>query len=121
MDATLRIEIFPVDLDATVDFYGRLGFELLGRSDGPPRYASLRLGGVRLGAAEAAPVPPGARAYPVGTEIVVEVDDVHAERDRFVAAGIVLAEDLTPRPWGLTDLRLTDPDGYYWRFTGRRP
>ena len=28
-----------------------------------------------------------------------------------------LAEDLTARSWGLTDLRLFDPDGYYLRLT----
>ena len=53
-------------------------------------------------------------------EIVVEVDDIRAFRDEVVAAGVVLDEDLTARPWGLTDVRLTDPDGYSLRFTGRR-
>ena len=48
------------------------------------------------------------------------VDDVQAERDRLVAAGVELAEDLTDRPWGLTDVRVHDPDGYYLRITDRR-
>lgn len=39
------------------------------------------------------------------------------ERDRVVAAGWSLAEDLTRRPWGLVDFRLLDPDGYYLRVT----
>lgn len=47
------------------------------------------------------------------------VDDVGAERDRVVSAGFTLADDLADQAWGLTDFRLTDPDGYYWRFTSR--
>ena len=58
---------------------------------------------------------------PWGVELVLEVDDVHAERDRVLDAGWPLAEDLTIRPWGLTDFRLLDPVGYYWRVTGRVP
>ena len=49
MSERLRIEFFPSDVDRTVAFYELLGFEVTGRSDGPPAYASVRLGGVRLG------------------------------------------------------------------------
>jgi hypothetical protein len=52
-------------------------------------------------------------------ELVLEVDDVMAERDRVITAGWPLAEDLQDRPWGLTDFRLLDPAGYYLRITGR--
>lgn len=120
MDPSLRIEIFPADLDRTVTFYERLGFQLAGREDGPPRYAALRLGGIQLGAAEAPAVDPQRRAHPAGTKIVIEVDDVQTERDRIVNVGIALVEDLQRRPWGLVDFRQTDPDGYYYRFTSRR-
>ena len=54
-----------------------------------------------------------------GLEIVLEVDDVAAERDRVVAAGWPLEEDLANRPWGLTHFRIIDPDGYYLRITSR--
>jgi uncharacterized glyoxalase superfamily protein PhnB len=50
---------------------------------------------------------------------VLEVDDVAAERDRVVAAGWPLEEDLANRPWGLTHFRIIDPDGYYLRVTSR--
>jgi len=118
--ASLRVEIFVADLDVTVSFYERLGFGLTARSDGPPRYAAFRLGEARVGAAEAEAVDPGLRAAPVGTEIVLEVDDVRGTRDRLVTAGVDLVADLQRRPWGLEDFRLTDPDGYYYRFTNRR-
>ncbi|EKA60408.1 VOC family protein [Janibacter hoylei] len=55
-----------------------------------------------------------------GTEIVLVVDAVQAERDRLVAAGVEFAEDLTDRPWVLTDFRVHDPDGYHLRLTDRR-
>ncbi len=36
---------------------------------------------------------------------MLEVDDVAGERDRVAAAGWPVKEDLTDRPWGLTDYR----------------
>ena len=51
----------------------------------------------------------------------LEVDDVVGERDRVLAAGWPLEEDLQERPWGLTDFRILDPAGYYLRITGRDP
>ena len=53
-------------------------------------------------------------------EIVVEVNDVHAAFTR--AADAVVSydgrlEQLDDRPWGRTDFRVIDPDGYYVRVT----
>jgi len=123
LTATLRFEIFPVDLDATADFYTRvLGFSIArdARHDREP-YLALRRGEVRLGAAQR-PVPPdpAARRPPVGVELVLEVDDVQAERDHVASAGWQVADEITERPWGLRDFRVLDPDGYYWRITTPR-
>jgi uncharacterized glyoxalase superfamily protein PhnB len=41
------------------------------------------------------------------------------QRDRVVAAGWPLEQDLQDRPWGLTDFRVIDPAGYYLRVTSR--
>lgn len=119
MGATLRIEIFPADVAASVAFYESLGFEVVGRKDDPP-YASIRRDEVRIGMVQSQPHSQEQRAVPIGTEIVIAVDEVRADRDRAVAAGVELAEDLREQPWGLTDFRVTDPDGYYLRFTDRR-
>lgn len=119
MDASLRVELFPADVDVTTAFYERLGFDVTGRNDGPPRYASIRMGSVRIGVCEAEPIDPARRAHPVMTEMVIEVDDVYALRERIVDQGIDLTEDLCERDWGLIDFRVTDPDGYYLRFTSR--
>jgi len=104
VEMTLRFEIFPDDLDATVDFYMRvLGFRLTADRRGQRvEYVSLQRGSV-----------------PAGVELVLEVDDVVAERDRVAAAGWPLAEDLQDRPWGMKDFRILDPAGYYLRITDR--
>jgi len=118
----LRIELFVGDLDRFADFYTRvLGFTVADdRRDHDVPYLSVRRDGVRFGAVLAGqPVDQAARAAPAGAEIVLEVDDVAAERDRVVAAGWPLNEDLQARPWGLTDFRMYDPDGYLLRLTNR--
>jgi lactoylglutathione lyase len=122
MEMTLRFEIFPSDLDVSVDFYVRvLGCAVLkDQRDDPAAYVSIRRGDVRVGALRREAVDVGAaRLPPVGVELVLEVDDIGAERDRVVAAGWPLAEDLQHRSWGLTDFRILDPDGYYLRITDR--
>jgi hypothetical protein len=72
---TLRFEIFPDDLDATVDFYLRvLRFRLIAdRRDEPSPYVSLQRGSVRVGAARRAVVPDAraARRPPAGVELVL--------------------------------------------------
>lgn len=120
MSEQLRIEFFPSDVERAVAFYEVLGFEVTGRSVGPPAYASLQLGAVRIGLCQAAWVDPAARALPAGTEIVIEVDDVRARHDELVGRGVVPTEGLVEREWGLSDFRVADPDGYYLRFTSHR-
>ncbi len=121
MDMTLRFEIFPADLDATVGFYQRvLGFQLTDDRRDQDDYVALRRGAVRVGAVrEAVPDARAARRPPAGVELVLEVDDVAAERDRVVAAGWPLDDDLRDQSWGLRDFRILDPDGYYLRITNR--
>ncbi len=118
---TARFEIFPADLDATVDFYTRvLGFTLVGdERSADPGYVALVRDRVQVGAARRVDGRPELRRPPTGVELVLEVDDVVAERDRVAASGWPLAEGLVDRPWGLRDFRLLDPAGYYLRITHR--
>ena len=122
MSAALRCEIFPSDLDATVDFYMNvLAFRLIRdeRTAEHP-YVALERGEVRLGAAaRAEPEDREKRRPPTGVELVLEVDDLEADRERVAQNGWPLEEDITHRPWGLSDFRLLDPSGYYWRITTR--
>ena len=62
---------------------------------------------------------PALRRPPTGVEIVLEVDYLHAERDRIRHAGWPIEEDIVRRPWGLQDFRVIDPDGHYLRITHR--
>ena len=122
MPTTLRLEIFPADLNATVRFYvDLLGFTLVTdrRCDEQP-YLALERDAVRIGAAaRPGEGSPAQRRRPTGVEIVLEVDYLHAERDRIRHAGWPIEEDIVRRPWGLQDFRVIDPDGYYLRITHR--
>lgn len=120
MTVSLRIELFPAELERAVAFYtGGLGFtvEKDDRATGTP-YVAVHRDGVRIGLL-GSPGTVGDRLPPFGVEIVLEVDDILAERERIVAAGIPLLDDLQRRAWGLTDFRFLDPDGYFLRFTER--
>ena len=119
---TVRCEIFPADLDVTADFYTRVlrfGIARDKRDDSEP-YLAFQRDQVKLGALERpTPAALDTRRPPVGVELVLEVEDLQAERDHVVAEGWSIAEEITGRPWGLCDFRVLDPDGYYWRVTTR--
>jgi catechol 2,3-dioxygenase-like lactoylglutathione lyase family enzyme len=117
--AGLRIEIFPTDLDAVVDFYTRVLRFRLARDERTTvsPYVALQRGPVRIGAARRDDhIELAFRRPPGGTEIVLEVSDVRAKRN-WVAGQWALEEDLVARPWGLVDFRVIDPAGYYLRLT----
>ena len=122
----LRLELFVTDMDASIAFYRRvLGFELVRREWD---YASVRSGNVTFGLGPVAKLPAEGGYFTqarlaadrgAGVEIVLEVDDVAAYRERVGAAGHPVLHELRARPWGLTDFRIADPEGYYLRITSR--
>lgn len=122
---TFRLELFVNDIPASVDFYSRvLGFRV-GEShdDG---YTPLHNGDVNLSLNRRAALPDD---HPIqatsrerlgrGVEIVLEVEDVAALCRHVQSQGWPLAHALRHQPWGLTDFRVVDPDGYYLRITSR--
>jgi catechol 2,3-dioxygenase-like lactoylglutathione lyase family enzyme len=127
MSMSLRLELFVRDMDASIDFYRRaLGFELTRRE---PDYASLRSGTVTLGLGPIAKLPADGGYFTparladgrgAGVEIVLEVDDVAAYHQCVKSSGHAVLHALGAQPWGLTDFRITDPDGYYLRITSRQ-
>ena len=121
MGMSLRIELFPADMDAFVDFYcGVLGFVLRrDERDSADPYVFVQRDQVSIGAAGRGALDQAARRPPLGVEVVLEVDDLAAERDRVRVAGWPVEEDLSDRPWGLRDFRVLDPAGYYLRLTSR--
>jgi lactoylglutathione lyase len=126
-EAGLRLELFALDMEASIAFYTRvLDFELAHHERG--NYTSLRLGGVVLGIGPVAKLPEEGGLFGrdiatlrrgLGVEIVIEVDDVEWWRDRVTSSGHPILEPLRDRPWGPRDFRISDPDGYYLRITSR--
>ena len=125
--AGLRLELFALDMEASIAFYTSvLAFELARHEPGD--YASLRLGGVVLGIGPVAKLPEEGGYFGrniatlrrgLGVEIVLEVEDVDGCQERVAASGHPILEPLRDRPWGLRDFRISDPDGYYLRVTSR--
>jgi predicted enzyme related to lactoylglutathione lyase len=117
---TMVFEIFPDDVDETADFYERaLGFVVTDdRRHAELPYLGMARDEVRLGATTI--LGPGDRRHrlpPTGVEIVLEVDDLQAERDRVLRAGWPVSQEITLQPWGRRDFRVLDPSGYYLRLT----
>ena len=124
----LRFELFVDDVERSLAFYGAaLGLQPSPGYDSNG-YVPISAGNVRIGLQRHSALPaehhfrPAYFAGPrgVGVEIVIGVDDVHAAFARAqdaVAAHGGQFEPLAARPWGQTDFRLIDPDGYYVRVT----
>ena len=123
--ATLRLELFTDDLPTSLDFYRRvLGFEK--GAEHPDGYTPLAKGAVRIALNlrsdldEGRPIRRTAHEQPgQGVEIVLEVDDIESMYQHVVSEKWPRSAELGHQPWGLTDFRVLDPDGYYWRVTSR--
>jgi len=124
----LRFELFVDDVERSLAFYtAALGLQPPPGYD-PRGYVPVSAGQIRIGLQRHSALSaehhfrPAYFAGPrgVGVEIVIEVDDVDGAfaraRDAAVPCGGQI-EQLTARPWGQTDFRLIDPDGYYIRVT----
>jgi catechol 2,3-dioxygenase-like lactoylglutathione lyase family enzyme len=122
---TLRLELFVKDMDKSVAFYVEtLGFEKLkGGSD----YIPVRSGSVLIGLGRVDHLPNNHYFNPeiqtgrrgAGVEIVLELEDIQKVYGQVKASGWTILSPLQKRPWGLTDFRIADPDGYYLRITSR--
>lgn len=137
------VQLYVLDQRTAVDFYTRaLGFQVqytrpgglrferptegISPSEPTPEYVSLQSGRVLVGLApwSALPGDHHLRRGPadlrgLGTEIVLEVNDAREAERRVVEAGFPLESPCQRRPWGATDFRVIDPDGYYLRITSR--
>jgi len=122
---SLRLELFVRELRPSIEFYVRvLGFER--EAERPGGYTPLARGSARVALnlhsdLEAShPIRLGVHDRAGrGVELVLEVEDAQAMYRHVVSERWPRAAELERRPWGLTDFRLVDPDGYYWRVTSR--
>lgn len=138
----LGLQLYVLDLHVSADFYARaLGFEIqytrpTGRHVQPTaesigsepnlEYVSLRSGRVFLALARWAAIPEGdylrrgpADLRGLGMEFIIEVDDAPVAEHRVLEAGFTVESPCRRRPWGATDFRVIDPDGYYLRIMSR--
>lgn len=122
---SLRLELFVTDVEKSIDFYTKvLGFE---RLKGSLNYVPVRSGSVVIGLGAAKGLPKDHPFNPelqtarrgLGAELVLEVDDVEAYFQKVKESGVKILAPLRKRPWGATDFRIADPDGYYLRITSR--
>ncbi|WP_116113448.1 VOC family protein [Austwickia chelonae] len=112
-------EVFHQDVRVPAKFYVTvLGFTL---SEEPcPADAedtTVHRGELRVGCSRDPQADTRSRKPPVGSEIVLQMDDVHAEYERAQSAGWPIEDALQDRPWGMTDFRIFDPTGQYIRIT----
>ncbi len=56
----------------------------------------------------------------IGIELVLEIADIDDFYSSIQETETVINEPLKKQPWGATDFRIFDPDGYLWRITSPR-
>jgi catechol 2,3-dioxygenase-like lactoylglutathione lyase family enzyme len=103
--------VHVTDVDRSVAFYARLGFEMLHEavSEGRRSWAFLERGDARLMVAEAdGAFDPEAQ----GVIFYLYTRDLDALRARLVEAGVQAGEITTGGPGPDRQLELADPDGY---------
>jgi len=123
---TIRLELFTTNIDKTVNFYKDiLGFKSLKSSNS--NYQPIQKGQVILGIGLLESL--GSNHYfnsyqsdtqfGYGVEIVLEVEDINLAYNKAKMANVEIESELKTQPWGLTDFRLIDPNGYYIRVTSK--
>jgi catechol 2,3-dioxygenase-like lactoylglutathione lyase family enzyme len=104
-----RFMLHPRDFDRSLRFYREvLGLHPMREfGQGDSRGAVFFLGGGYLELTDRCVEPPAP-----STELWLQVRDAHeAERD-LQAAGVPIIESAAEKPWGLIELRVSDPDGF---------
>ena len=124
-ETNLRLELFVDNIEESIEFYTAvLGFEKLA---GGPTYVPVKNGATVFGLGLTKSLSKSHYFNPqlqdqrrgLGAEIVLEVEDVSQYFERVKNSGHPILSPLVRRPWGQTDFRLADPDGYYLRITSK--
>ena len=113
--------MYVADLQKSVEFYQRLGFEPVREGSNNRDVAYVRLDGLSLqfvAQSSAADKPEAfqrdAFGEPKGTGLYmnVEVDDVDQFFQTLKADGVTTSSEPRDWPWGQREFVLRDPDGY---------
>lgn len=124
--AKLQVNLAVKDLQVSAAFYTEtFGFKELATS---PGYILLHRSPLTLGLKtdellwhpDSGERPVESLVRGVGVELVLETSDIDQFHTRMQQAGAAIHEPLKEQPWGATDFRMLDPDGYYWRITSPR-
>jgi catechol 2,3-dioxygenase-like lactoylglutathione lyase family enzyme len=122
------VELFVADVERSIAFYGLLGFRVAQRWQDWIRMRRDDGAGIVLFSDQYIRNKPARAPHyfgpyidreprGVGVEIVVQVSDVRALYQRLIGAAVPIVKELQDRPWGTTDFRVADPDGYFIRLT----
>ncbi len=103
-----RFMLHPSDLDQSIDFYQNvLGLHPMREfGQGEGRGVVFFLGGGYLEITGEGAVPPTP-----ATELWLQVRDAQAIEVKLRTSGVPILESTVEKPWGLTELRIMDPDG----------
>ena len=103
-----RFMLHPRDFDRSVGFYrDLLGLHPMREfGQGVSRGVVFFLGGGYLELTDRPSEPPTA-----STELWLQVRDVYETERVLRRAGVRIIESATDKPWGLIELRVSDPDG----------
>lgn len=103
-----RFMLHPSDFDRSVGFYRDvLGLHPMREfGQGESRGIVFFLGGGYLELTDRHVEPPAA-----STELWLQVRDAKQAERELCAAGVPIVENAAEKPWGLVELRVSDPDG----------
>ena len=122
------IELHVPDFNIAVEFYRKLGFEVVWRENGPTGYMVMRKGQSILNfysgtdhVYQQSYFKRFARDTPRGyaVEIVLLSDDIDSYYQEVSKRVDSIVEPLKLQPWGRKDFRLIDPFGFYIRIGER--
>lgn len=122
MTLNLRLELFVKDLQRSVDFYNNvIQLELSSQNESS---AMFKAENINLLLTQEDVISENhyfreikTSRKGLGVEIILVVPDVQSYYQRICEMQIDFESELKQQEWGMTDFRLTDPDGYYLRIT----
>jgi lactoylglutathione lyase len=122
MTLNIRLELFVKDLQRSVDFYKNvIQLELSSQNENSAMFKAENLNllltqeDVISNNHYFSEIKTSRKG--MGVEIILVVPDVQSYYQRICEMQIELESELKQQEWGMTDFRLTDPDGYYLRIT----